>query len=211
MGVAERRAREKDEKRQRILDAAAEIILQEGFDKLTVRKLAEKLEYSAGTIYLYFKDKNELIFEYCEDAFQLLLEEMQDLDNPALDPLEAFRASGRGYVRFALQNPNAYIVTFCLPPPPEVEGFLEHQTPAGMRCYEILRTLIARCQESGQFRPVNLEAAAQSVWFAVHGLASMLVLCHGHYQMPWASREELIDTNLDMIERGLRADPPNRP
>lgn len=203
MGVAERRAREKDEKRQRILDAAAQIILDEGFEKLTIRKIAEKLEYSAGTIYLYFKDKSELIFEYCDETFELLLDQLSDLEDPNLDPLDAFRISGQRYVEFALANPNAYIITFCLPPPPGVDGFLEHNTPAGMRCYEILRTLIERCQKHGHFRPVELEAAAQSVWFGVHGLASMLILCHGHYQMPWASKQSLIATNLEIIERGM--------
>lgn len=205
MGVAERRAKEKDEKRQRILDAAGQIILEEGYEKLTLRKLADKLEYSAGTIYLYFKDKNELIFEYCDETFELLLAEMDDLDNPERDPLKSFRESGEVYVRFALNNPSAYIITFNLPPPPDIEGFLEHNTPAGMRCYEILRTLIQRCQESGYFRKQDVEAAAQGVWASVHGLASLLILCHGHYQMPWASRESIIETTLDMIERGLRA------
>jgi AcrR family transcriptional regulator len=205
MGVAERRAKEKDEKRQRILDATGQIILEEGFEKLTLRKLADKLEYSAGTIYLYFKDKNELIFEYCDETFELLLEEMEGLDNPELDPRVAFRQSGEAYVRFALQNPSAYIVTFNLPPPPGVEGFLEHNTPAGMRCYEILRTLIQRCQDSGHFRQQEIEAAAQGVWASVHGLASLLILCHGHYQMPWASQESIIRSTLDMVERGLSA------
>jgi AcrR family transcriptional regulator len=204
MGVAERRAKEKDEKRQRILDTAGQIILDEGYEKLTVRKLADKLEYSAGTIYLYFKDKGELIYEYCDETFELLLDEMENLDDPARDPLEGFREAGRAYVRFALRNPSAYIVTFNLPPPSDVQGFLEHNTPAGMKCYEILRTLILRCQEKGYFREMEIEAAAQGVWASVHGLASLLVLCHGHYQMPWASRESIIQTTLEMIERGLR-------
>ncbi len=204
MGVAERRAREKDAKRQKIMDAATELILSEGFDKLTIRKIADKLEYSPGVIYNYFEDKGQLLFDFCEETFERLQDSFTEAEMDALPPVQAFRLCGQRYIDFALENPAAYVITFCLPPPTDVDGWIEHEAPAGTKSYEILVELIRRCQESGDFRPMDTAAAAQVVWFAVHGLASMLILCHGHYGMPWASKEDLIRHTLDLVERGLR-------
>ena len=61
MGVQERRAREKKELRQEILDAAREMFVEDGYENVSMRKIAEKIEYSPTTIYLYFRDKADLL------------------------------------------------------------------------------------------------------------------------------------------------------
>ena len=62
MGVKERREREKESLRQDILDVAREMFATEGYESVSMRKIADKIEYSPTTIYLYFKDKNELFY-----------------------------------------------------------------------------------------------------------------------------------------------------
>ena len=62
MGVADRKEREKTEMQKRILDAARVLFLEKGFEKTSIRNIADLIEYSPGTIYLYFKDKNEILF-----------------------------------------------------------------------------------------------------------------------------------------------------
>ena len=208
MGVAERRARERDEKRQRILDAAAELLITDGFDKLTIRRIAEKLEYSSGVIYNYFADKSEIIYGYCDEVFDRLYASLQEIEEAKLEPLEAFHEAGMRYIQFGLDNPTAYVIAFCLPPPRDIEGFLMHETPSGTRSLEVLSNLIQRCMDAGVFRAGDANAAAQVVWFHVHGLVSMLILAHGHYGLPWASKEALIHTSLEMISRGLRTEAP---
>src|SRR5579863_9246935 len=73
MGVQERRAREKKELRQEILDAARDLFVREGFENVSMRKIAEKIEYSATTIYLYFQDKAELLDCICEETLDRLV------------------------------------------------------------------------------------------------------------------------------------------
>ena len=68
MGVHERRAREKKELRQEILDAARDLFLREGYENVSMRKIAEKIEYSPTTIYLYFQDKADLLDCICEET-----------------------------------------------------------------------------------------------------------------------------------------------
>jgi len=70
MGVQERRAREKKELRQEILDAARDLFVREGFENVSMRKIAEKIEYSPTTIYLYFQDKADLLDCICEETFE---------------------------------------------------------------------------------------------------------------------------------------------
>ncbi len=73
MGITERKEREKQEKRTLILEAATKMFLEDGFDKTSLRNIADKIEYSPATIYLYFKDKNELFYAIQEKGFELLL------------------------------------------------------------------------------------------------------------------------------------------
>ena len=74
MGVKERREREKSETRDKILDAARELFVTEGYEGVSMRRVAEKIEYSPTAIYVYFADKNELFHELCRQDFQHLQE-----------------------------------------------------------------------------------------------------------------------------------------
>ena len=91
MGVQERRAREKKELRQGILDAAREMFVRDGFENVSMRKIAEKIEYSPTTIYLYFQDKADLLDCLCEETFAKLLKKQNILDQTIADPLERLR------------------------------------------------------------------------------------------------------------------------
>ncbi len=69
MGVQERRARQKESVREEILDAARTLFVKEGYEHVSIRKIAEKIEYAPGTIYLYFRDKAEILERLCEETF----------------------------------------------------------------------------------------------------------------------------------------------
>ena len=65
MGVRERRDREREEIRTRILDAARELFATEGYEAVTMRRIADRIEYSATAIYFHFRDKEALLQELC--------------------------------------------------------------------------------------------------------------------------------------------------
>jgi len=71
MGSKQRREREKEALRQDILDAARELFVEEGYDNVSMRRVAEKIEYSPTTIYLYFEDKASLLYAICEETFRV--------------------------------------------------------------------------------------------------------------------------------------------
>src|SRR5438128_10701383 len=99
MGIIERREREREEIRRKILDAAHELFATEGYDHVTMRRIAEAIEYSPTTIYLHFKDKDELVHELCQEDFAKLLAELSRQKPPA-DPKDALVQPGRGYPRY---------------------------------------------------------------------------------------------------------------
>src|ERR1700757_2609359 len=111
MGVRERREREKSETRDKILDAARELFVSEGYEGVSMRKVAEKIEYSPTAIYVHFHDKQELFLELCHADFRRLAESFAQLAK-ITDPIERLRRIGRAYIEFGLENPNHYRMMF---------------------------------------------------------------------------------------------------
>src|SRR5712691_9823525 len=105
MGVQERRAREKKELRQEILDAASELFVREGFENVSMRRIADKIEYSPTTIYLYFKDKAELLEQVCAETFSRLVQRLTKINEQPGEPLEKMRRGLLAYIQFGLENP----------------------------------------------------------------------------------------------------------
>lgn len=212
MGVAERRAREKEALRHRILDAAGQLFVEEGFHNVSLRKIAERIEYSPATIYLHFKDKNDLLLSLCTETFAGLKDELERLEATATSPLDALRAGLRSYIDFGLSHPHHYMLTFGTPPPPEVEmegtPAFEETNRIGLETFDCLRRSLQRCKDAGAVEFDDVEATAQSVWTFIHGTTSLLILYHSDPTFPWVSKETLIETSLDLIMKGLR---PTRP
>ena len=112
MGVKQRRAREKEGLREEILDAARTLFVKDGYESVSIRKIAEKVEYAPGTIYLYFKDKAEILDKICEDTFAKLIVRLEAIDKDKSAPLDKMRRAIRTYIQFGLDHPHHYVLTF---------------------------------------------------------------------------------------------------
>ncbi|HET7205640.1 MAG TPA: helix-turn-helix domain-containing protein, partial [Terriglobales bacterium] len=110
MSASSRRRKHKEELRRFILDAAREIFVRQGYESFSMRKLAEKIEYSPGSVYLHFKSKEELFECLVEESFARLLKTLAALRNGKewQDPVEELKKGMRAYVEFGLRNPNDY-------------------------------------------------------------------------------------------------------
>jgi AcrR family transcriptional regulator len=198
MGIAERRTRHRASLREEILDAARTLFVEEGYDAVSMRKVAQRIEYSPTTIYLHFKDKAELFTAITEDMFGGLSRKLAALFKKGGDPLDVLRDGLRIYAKFALQHKEHYTVAFLLPDHPGAafEGSVaEH-------AFNFLREAVTRCVESGAFRPVDIETTAQSLWAAVHGVVALIIT---KCTFPFVKTDRLIDETLDTMIRGLRA------
>jgi len=203
MTIKERKQREKENLRQEILDAARELFVAEGYENVSMRKIADKIEYSPTTIYLYFKDKSELLQEICETTFAKLGDEI--VRNQALGgtPLEILRRGMLAYIDFGLNNPHHYDVIFISP---KEKYFTNeeytYEGSMGQRAFELLAGSVADCIASGDIRDGDVAVMAQVLWSGIHGMTSLRIT---HEGFPFADRDVLADSLVDTMIRGLRA------
>src|SRR5215831_3404772 len=202
MGVKERKLRQKKFLRQEILDAARELFVNEGYENVSMRRVAEKIEYSPTTIYLYFEDKASLLYAICEETFAGLCKHMESIRNAGDDPVDSLRRGCRAYVDFGLQYPNHYKLTFINHPqhPRDEKRHLREES-MGMKAYGNLRAGVEACITAKKFRETGVEAATQMMWAGGHGITSLLISMP---DFPWVEKDELIDLMIDTLIDGLR-------
>jgi AcrR family transcriptional regulator len=205
MGSEERRQRERDELREKILDAARELFLECGYEGVTMRKVAERIEYSPTAIYLHFADKETLFRELCNADFWHLAEKFQQAAQIA-NPVERLRKSAEIYIRFAVDHPNQYRLMFMTPKPVATAGeeAISHKGDPNKDSYAFLLSLVKSAIEAGSFRPeIGAELIAQTLWAAVHGVASLEITHRCDVWVEWTPLHERTQTMLDGILNGL--------
>jgi len=173
VGSTERRERERNEKREMILVAAMRLFLDESFDKTTMRRIAEAIEYTPGALYGYFKDKDEILYALHERSFEELVARMEQALEGLTDPAARLGAIGRAYIRFALDNPRQYELMFLAKSTAKkIQADLKWD--CGLCAYEILRTEV-RTFLTHRGSATDPEIAAFACWSMVHGIVSLVV------------------------------------
>lgn len=203
MGIAERKERARENLRQDILEAAAELFAEEGYANLSMRKIAEKIEYSPTTIYLYFKDKNELVHEVCEATFSKLTEQITEVQDNSSTPLDVLRNGMKTYVEFGLSHPKHYEMVFITPLPTDSLSDKTFEDSMGRRAFERMRAAVSMCMESGDIAKGDVELISQALWAGIHGVTALLI-GHGDF-FPFVERERLVDCVIDTLIEGLKA------
>lgn len=177
MGIKERKDQEKSEMRGLILKTAMNLFLDKGFENITIRHIAEKIEYSPATIYLYFKNKDEILHTLRREGFEKLYEH-QKTSLKLDDPLKRLHKHGEAYIQFALENPEYYDLMFMMRGPvKEIQEI--NDCDIGLKSYELLKTNVKECMEAGLFPRTNIDVAAFSLWSYVHGIASLIIRGRG--------------------------------
>lgn len=201
MGVKERKARQKKFLRQEILEAASELFVKEGYENVSMRRIADKIEYSPTTIYLYFRDKAELLEQVCQETFSRLSHVLTRIQEQPADPIERLKRGLLAYIKFGLENPHHYRATFMMMIP---EGFKKekyHQPDSpGMQAFDFMRRCVFDCIAAGKFKNGDAELVSQVLWAGIHGITSLLITCEG---FPWVGREKLIHSMVDTLVAGV--------
>jgi AcrR family transcriptional regulator len=175
MGTVERKEREKEELRERILVAAKTLFLQKGVGKTSIRNIADLIEYSPGSIYHYFKDKNEIFHALHQEGFQQLMSGMEVLIS-IQNPMERLKAMGRIYVKFGVENPDMYDLMFIKEAPLDhVFQAKDEHWNEGANTFNFLRTNLRECLEQGYFAGHQEEALSFMIWATVHGMISLYI------------------------------------
>jgi AcrR family transcriptional regulator len=201
MGSAERRERERNEIRTQILDAARRLFATEGLENVTMRRIADAIEYSPTTIYNHFPDKTALIRSLCDTDFGGLLASLSEL-REAADPIEHIRQIGRVYARFGIDHPHHYRFMFMTPPPRELPVHCDdRESGPGIHAFRLLVHAVSRAIEAGKLRDEGgAVAMAYVLWASLHG-AIALRTTYEPEEMPEQPFPEdlpdrIIETNL---------------
>lgn len=205
MGPQERRAREREELRSLILDAARELFAAEGVEAVTMRRIAEKIEYSPTAIYFHFRDKEALLAELCDTDFRAFAQGFAAMAQIP-DPVERLRASGYGYIDFGLKNPSHYRLMFMTPKAVSSKELVKGDPAED--AYAFVRGIVAEILAAGRFRPelTDVELLTQTVWAGVHGVVSLEIAKCTDEWVDWAPIEQRSRLAIDMILRGLTVD-----
>jgi AcrR family transcriptional regulator len=173
MGINERKEREKEAMRHRILQAAARLFIDNGFDKTSIRNIADSIEYSPATIYLYYKDKNEILYALSVEGFTRFFKSFQTVGKYS-DPMKRLQELGRVYFQFAFDHPEYYDLMFIMRGPME-----SHHNDAGwelgVKSHNILTEIVQECIDYGYFKGKDPQTLSFMIWSFVHGVMSLKI------------------------------------
>ncbi|GAA4308017.1 TetR/AcrR family transcriptional regulator [Mucilaginibacter gynuensis] len=200
MGVPERKEREKMEMKELIKSAALKCFLEDGVAKTSIRNIADEIEYSPGTIYLYYKDKDELLYDVQSDAFGKLWQAFTE-NVTSNNTVERLQQLGKTYITFGLQNPELYDLMFIIRAPMNVDEEI-HKANGG-NCLDFLSECLAACIAEGSLIVTDLNAAVLQIWATAHGLVSLNLRCR--LKVMQTKEEEVPDTLLATMENYIRS------
>lgn len=205
MGIAERKERERQEMRQRIIEAAMQMFLTEGYEKTSIRNIADKIEYSPATIYLYYKDKDELLYDVQKEAFGKLDALFQQHVGEQ-DPFKRLQKICKTYVHFGIEHPELYDLCFIIRAPMNVVSEHEDKWTNSTHSFGFLVHCLTECIQQGCIKFDNVMLAAFSIWSMGHGLVSLDIRCRikvmGLDDLSVAQLiDQSIDTYLEMIKK----------
>lgn len=171
VGIIERKEREKAEMRRRIVDVAVKMIVEEGYEKVSIRNIADKIEYSPATIYLYYKDKDQLLYDVQTEAFATLAREFLEKVNHA-DPFKRLEQLAHAYIEFSRNHPEFYDLMFIIKAP--MNALVEmDKWENGDPAYDGLYNLMQECIDKKVVKFKDPTVATLSVWAFAHGFVSL--------------------------------------
>jgi AcrR family transcriptional regulator len=176
--------------RGEILAAARALLAETGDqDAVSIRAVAERVGVTTPSIYLHFKDKDDLLDAVCAEVFEALGVALGEAAALGGSPLQQLMAQGRAYVRFALENPEQYRLAFMISGEPRnVDDVLSNS------CFTLLLDTVQECIEAGIFAAeTGSMRLGLDLWAAAHGLASLLM-----YKpwFPWGDVDEAVERAL---------------
>ena len=202
MGVKERQERDREQVRRSILDAAQELFVAEGYRNVSIRKIAEKVEYSPAALYGYFPSKDDLFFALAEEGFRKLFEFTNDPSVAAGDPLAAIRHGFLRYYQFSRAHPEYFDLMFVDRTVPKISHEWERFGFVEQRIDEV-RAVIKRGIDQGVFPSgTNPDVAFHILWAAIHGPATAAVCDR---LAPDEDPDALARDTLEAAIAGLRA------
>lgn len=204
MSIAERKLRHKEEVRSLILDTAWEMVVTEGWQSFSLRKVADAIEYSVTVIYHHFENKDAILLEFIERGFRLLAEQLKKASIGQKTPAGEINAMAHAYRNFAFENQQYYQLMFGLGIPTcetvsaiaERSGFRQVITTT----ISALTPTISALTPAGKETHVDPSLKYQAFWSMMHGLVSINMLAKSSIQFGDPAEDVLNDLIQSFIK-----------
>lgn len=170
MGIAERRERQRQELRSSILTAAREIASTEGWQSVTIRKIAGRIEYSPPMLYAYFDSKDDLLLELMRMGYARQLEAVEAVERAPGQPEEDLLRMTRAWWRFALESPDLYQVMYGLG---GVSFPVAELRKEGEKISDVLRSTVEEALRKNNKTPEDIGGKVALLWSTAHGLIAL--------------------------------------
>jgi AcrR family transcriptional regulator len=198
MATKERRQKEHEQLRARILAAARELAQAEGWRNVTLRKIADKIEYTHPALYAFFKSKDELLLALLQEGFRILQSEMEQALAQAANPHEGLRAVAQAYLDFARTYPELYQAMYGLD---GVAFGTDATFEEGLAIGEVAGRAIAALDSKKRLTDRQITDRVYLVWSALHGLTALTM--GGRIQLDYAEQlhKTLVEDIFNLVER----------
>lgn len=172
MGISERRLRQKEEVRSAILTTGWQMVKKEGWQSLSIRKIADAIEYSVPVIYDHFENKEAILFQFAKEGFQLLTKKMKAGKEKSEDPAEQIKAMAEAYWNFAFKNKEHYQLMFGLGISCDIERCLPEKVEFRNLMMETIQSLLSKNKKT----EINVCLKYHTLWSVMHGLVSIKMM-----------------------------------
>ena len=196
-------------RREEILAVAKDLFSSEGYESVTIRRIADRAGVTAPTIYLYFADKEAILLEICDGTFGKLIVRFEDIRRREPVGRKRLAMIGEAFIRFGLDHPDEYRLIFHTTPPAQISARGGHradiadpETPGakGAMCFKIMMDEFAEMARAGVKLIDEPVTCAELCFMSGHGMVSALIT---KPDFPWSQRDRLISAGLKMTLNGL--------
>jgi AcrR family transcriptional regulator len=173
MGIKQRRRREKEQRRQQILDASRTLLFKNGLNAISVYQIARQAELAVGTIYFYFRSKEEIFAALQEEGLELLLGDVQRAHETGSDARGSLHNIAQAYFNFSREHKNYFdVINYFLSAAdvvfaPEIKQQIDQH---GIRILKVVEQALQEGVDQGQFGMIDVRRHALLFWVMLHGL-----------------------------------------
>lgn len=172
MGITERRLREKEKTRLAILSTAWKMVKEEGWQSLSIRKIADSIEYSVPVIYDHFENKEAILAEFVREGFRLLSKKIQQAKEKETDPVDQLKTMADAYWNFALKNKEYYKLMYGVGMACCTGKKLNDKEGFDYLIMESIKEAISKNKQTG----ANVCLKYHTFWSILHGLVSIKIM-----------------------------------
>ncbi len=185
--------------RKEILDVSKDLLIKDGFSKMSMRRIAKRANVTATSIYLHFKNKDDLLLALIEESIHNLKEVLVEVMDPSKGFIQQLEEMARAYIRFALEHPKEYEIIYMVRPE-EMPKYPREKFNEVRNAYELLAGIISDGKANSLIDVDDPLICAYTIWAQIHGVVSVILNRRLDTRIP---QQKFIDQAVDHIIQGF--------